>query len=267
MTTTIRMNDVGTILEYTVIDETNAVQNISSVTVQRITFFKPDGTTIVRNTTFSTDGSDGKVRYVLATGDIDQQGLWKYEVYIESPSGKWTSVRYNFIVEDSSYSNLVYLIPYLRLKIGDTNSSSYRYTDEWLVIALVASVRALARYWHEKYIVLESGDVSRNALVSSFDNASPPMIEYRDEMPIIVMAAIITLEGSLENSAWNLASWKDAEISVSNQETSRTRNSNLDRLWNELNSYLTVPTKRLAWAKKNSLPGFKNNSNEYEGKY
>ena len=67
----------------------------------------------------------------------------------------------------------------------------------------------------------------------------PPIIYQEDERAIIVRAAIIILEGSLENSAWSTVSWRDNEISFSNLESGRMKSANLRRLWEELLSLLT----------------------------
>lgn len=78
------------------------------------------------------------------------------------------------------------------------------------------------------------------------------------------MAAIVVLEGSLENSAWNVSIWRDAEISYSSVESGKLRSETLKRLWAELDNLIKSPMKRLAQGKKSSLPGYIDN--EYERK-
>lgn len=154
-------------------------------------------------------------------------------------------------------SNVRYLIPQLRLIIGDIDSSSYRYLDDWLEISLLLSVKTIGGKWmNNKYLVDTSDQVTRNPN-STFLLPEPPTIQYQDEKAILLMAAIITLEGSLENSAWDFASWRDNEISYSNLESARSRDAILTRLWNELTGVIKPPTKRLAEAKKGDLPGYK----------
>ncbi len=164
----------------------------------------------------------------------------------------------------STLSNLDYLIPYLRLKIGDTNPLAYRYTDTWLSTSLVAAVDYLGKWWNFKYLIDATNNITRNAYYTNyiFDEADG-IIEPGDEQIIVVTAAYILLEGSLENSAWDYVSWRDAEISYSNLESARSRSTNLQRLWNELTSMLKPPVKRLARTLKGSLPGYIN-SNDYE---
>lgn len=160
-----------------------------------------------------------------------------------------------------------YLIPYLRLRLGDLTPATYRYLDEWLSNSLIASVRVLGRYWKFKYLVDESGLVSRNPNYYEFTfEESFGVIEGQDEDVIVLKAAIIVLQGNLENSAWSISSWKDSEISFSNLEQSRSRSSSLDRLLQDFRDLVVAPTKRLAVPSKQSLPGYLNNPYENKDK-
>jgi len=155
------------------------------------------------------------------------------------------------------------LIPILRLKIGDTDDTAYRYTDEWLTIALVAGADSLTKWMNFKYLLNDSNLIYRNPNGSFiFDEETYGVLEPGDSIVFVIMAAYIILEGSLENSAWDYVSWKDAEISFSNLESSRARSRILESLWQELLAYLKPPTKRLARALKSSLPGYLNNEFE-----
>jgi hypothetical protein len=153
-------------------------------------------------------------------------------------------------------TNIDYLIMDLRLQLGDTNAGSYRYLDEWLRTALIGAVKALQSWWHSRYIVTTSV-----VGVDTFYTVSPA-IAGEDERPIILMASIIIKGGSLENSAYSIASWRDNEIAYSNIAGGQLRNSSLDRDWQELLGFLKPPTKTLAGTKKNSLPGYQNNRYE-----
>lgn len=164
-------------------------------------------------------------------------------------------------------TSLDYLIPYVRLNIGDTNPATYRYTDEWIGIALVAAIKTLGSWWREKYLLTSDNLVYRNTDVIDEVVGDEPVIMSKDERPIVLMASIVMLQGSLENSAWNIASWKDAEISYSNLEGGKLRNTNLERLWDELKYLMLPPTKRLARTRKQSLPGYLNNEYEKTTKY
>ena len=168
-------------------------------------------------------------------------------------------------------TTLDYLIPDVRLRIGDL-TEPYRYLDAWLLNALIMATKNFQRYSKAggqiKYLLDNANAVYRNTLYLYFetDEATSGVIEDKDEPILSLMAAIIVLEGSLESSAWNTVSWKDAEISFSNLESARTRSSMLDRLMDELDKLLPSPTKRLATPLKSSLPGYLNNNYERDTK-
>ncbi len=159
-----------------------------------------------------------------------------------------------------------YLIPELRLTIGDITPATYRYTNEWLRVAILASIKKLARWWNYRYILDSDNLVYRNTTLT-FSEAEPPIIMMGDDRPIVIGAALIILEGSLENNAWDLVSWRDAEVAFSNLESGRIRDSNIKRLWEELRELVTPPSKRLASPIKNSLPGFHLNTFETMREY
>jgi len=139
---------------------------------------------------------------------------------------------------------LAELLPLLRLRLGDTNSASYRYLDEWLLLSLSAAVTALSRYWGNKYLLDSLNEIYRSTDYAYFESDSPPVIQFKDEWIIVLMASIIIKAGSLENMAWDLGSWRDAELSFSNLESGRQKDLSLKRDWEELNNYLKVPKKR-----------------------
>jgi hypothetical protein len=58
-----------------------------------------------------------------------------------------------------------------------------------------------------------------------------------------------------------------SEISYSNIESGRVRDTNIKRIWDELTSLLTPPTKKLATPIKGSMPGYLNNDYEKKGKF
>lgn len=155
-------------------------------------------------------------------------------------------------------TNLDYLLDFLRLQLGDTCAPNYRYLDEWLRTALIMAVKISGRWLNNKYLLDTDYNVYRNT-EALFYFEEPPIIEDRDERVIILLASIITKQGSLENNAWNVGSWKDAEIAYSNIESGKELVKSIERDWNELKDLVKIPTKRLARILKGSLPGFKDN--------
>jgi len=152
-------------------------------------------------------------------------------------------------------TDLDYLIPSLRWRLGDTNPASYRYLDEWLRVSLVSALKTLQRWWGIRYTIEEVTYTVSRYSGSTFLFDEPPVIQQQDENPIVIMATILTKEGSIENSSWNTGSWRDAEIAVSNIEGSKSRESGMQRLWDELMWYVQPPTKKLTGVVRTEIPG------------
>jgi hypothetical protein len=128
------------------------------------------------------------------------------------------------------------------------------------------AVIALARWWDSKYLVDETlytltaysgvyaSGIYRNEVFTYFENLEPPIIQEKDEWPIVLMASIILKSGQLENVSWDTGSWRDAELSHSNIESAKQKGSSLERDIAELEKYLKPPVKRLSAAQRNSFP-------------
>lgn len=98
----IHIGDIGTIFEVTLFDDINIV-DISSATVMKIIFTKPDKTRVENNAIFSSDGTDGKIKYTTSlASELDQKGTWKIQANVTMPIGQWSSDINSFKV----YENL-----------------------------------------------------------------------------------------------------------------------------------------------------------------
>ena len=62
-------------------------------------FKKPDRTVIKRDCTFVTDGRDGQLEYRSVAADLDVEGPWQVQCYIEIAGGKWHTTPCRFSVE------------------------------------------------------------------------------------------------------------------------------------------------------------------------
>ena len=90
----IHVGDIGTVFERTITEGTTTV-DISGTTLMQLIFRKPDGMLLTKTATFTTDGTDGKLRYVTISGDLSVAGQWGLQAYVEMPGGKWhTDVDY-----------------------------------------------------------------------------------------------------------------------------------------------------------------------------
>lgn len=211
-------------------------------------------------------GSLGIITISLSPTDIELLTDGFFKIELETGGVQTELVTGVVTIIKEVKSNLEYLIPEVRLKIGDLNASAYQYLDEWIFRALISAVRSSQRYFNYKYLLDINNSVYRNPN-SKFLFPEPPVIEDADIPIIVILAALVLIGGTLESSTSSLASWKDAEISYSNLESGRQRKDTLDRLKNELFDYVKPPTKRLAQALKGSLPGFINNRYERTTEY
>jgi hypothetical protein len=91
----IHVDDYGTILRMTIgeYDDDGNFQavDISSATVQKFRFEKPDGTTFEKVTTFTAGGADGKIQYTVEVDILNANGQWRIQAYIVMPTGGWSS--------------------------------------------------------------------------------------------------------------------------------------------------------------------------------
>ena len=91
-----KVGDVGTAIEITVLTTDSITGqttpfDLSSATLKNIRFLKPDGTLLIAPAALSTNGTDGKMRYVTVDGDFDQVGTYQVEGEVGNSNGHWTT--------------------------------------------------------------------------------------------------------------------------------------------------------------------------------
>lgn len=96
----IRKLDAGVQILVTIYSPDGEVVDVSTATLIAFKFDKPQDSTVLETTgSFYTDGSDGKVYYTTQTGEMDQVGIWKYQVYITMGGGILHTRQEKFRVE------------------------------------------------------------------------------------------------------------------------------------------------------------------------
>jgi len=170
-------------------------------------------------------------------------------------------------VELTSTSDLDYLIDYLRIHLGDT-SSTFTYSNDTLKLVLLAGLKMLMPRWNSRYVPTynastENWDVARSA-TDIFTHASPPIIMYGDERPILLAAAIALKSGLIYTVGSNAVSWRDDEVSFSNMTGAKMQEASLLRDWEELGRLVPERRQRLARSKKGELLGYKFPPNRWE---
>lgn len=151
-------------------------------------------------------------------------------------------------------NHLEELLISLRLKIGDF-SSTPTYSDEILSEVLLNAIDFLQPRWRNKYYRDSDGIVNRNTAIK-FDFSSPPVIQYGDRYAIILQSSILIKSGNRFSNVGNSISWRDEEISYSNLEGSRSRDSSLREDMEELDKLFP---RKLAGTRKGTLYGYTDN--------
>jgi len=76
--------DTGTVVRRELIDEDGVTVDISSALAagRRFYFISPTGVVKDVEATYTTDGTDGQLQYIIASSDIDEVGPWRLQVRI-----------------------------------------------------------------------------------------------------------------------------------------------------------------------------------------
>lgn len=98
MSKEIHVGDVGTEFRLVIKDDNDSIVDISTATLLEIVFSKPDGTRNPVVASLYTDGTDGIIKYTIASGDLDQSGMYKMQAYVEVGAGNYHSSIVNFKV-------------------------------------------------------------------------------------------------------------------------------------------------------------------------
>jgi hypothetical protein len=79
-------NAIGVKIILTVKNHVGAIVQLDGVTKKDMRFIKPGGAELIKTSVpFSTDGKDGKIEYVTASGDLDTAGVWKVQAILKFP--------------------------------------------------------------------------------------------------------------------------------------------------------------------------------------
>lgn len=104
---------VGVIIEMRMLNPNNCTTpvDISSATLIRIDLKKPD-TTIVQNpAVFSSTGVDGRLQIEIEPGELDQNGTYSIQAYVEGPTpSAGAGVLYSDIANFEVKGNLIDII-------------------------------------------------------------------------------------------------------------------------------------------------------------
>lgn len=95
----IHVGDIGTAFIITVKDESDNIVDVSTATLKTISFKNPSKVIISKSAALTTDGTDGKIQVVTASGDIDQKGRWVGQAKVGFAGGQFYTNVFKFEVE------------------------------------------------------------------------------------------------------------------------------------------------------------------------
>ena len=93
------VGDIGTRFRAIVKDRDDVPVDISDAFVKNIEFTDPSGTVVSVAGSFTTNGEDGKLEYIVVTGDfLDTAGTWLYRAFVQYPGGERHTSQAEFVV-------------------------------------------------------------------------------------------------------------------------------------------------------------------------
>lgn len=144
-----------------------------------------------------------------------------------------------------------FLVGDLRFYLGDT-SLPQRYADDHLRHGLVMACKALMKKWRNRYSIDATYTISRSP-TADFYELTPPMIERADEAAFILQASIIIKTAELQDTSWDIASWRDDEVAYSNIAGGAALKQSLN---NDIAALAEFLRRRLFGSARQALPGF-----------
>jgi hypothetical protein len=156
--------------------------------------------------------------------------------------------------------NVDYLTKYVRVRIGDSETP-YRYSDAVVRTALVTAVTSIAHLWDTRYFIydplmdrgtqmmtpfglldkptgLQDYDAIRNPTIE-FSSEPPPIIDPRDEFPIVCAAAILCLRARLSSDMSSLISWQTPDFSYSANTVAKQLSGQIEQYLDELKAFFS----------------------------
>jgi len=95
----IRLLDESTII--VTIKEGGVVVPVQDTTSRQIILKKPSGTTLTKSAVFLTNGSDGKVKYKMLPGEVNELKTWSVQAIVQWSDGRFASTIDSFDVESN----------------------------------------------------------------------------------------------------------------------------------------------------------------------
>ncbi len=96
----IRARDAGTVLRFSITDETGAAVDLSGATTTEVVIVGPnlrDAKAVQAQCV--TDGADGEIQFTTTPDTFPAEGVWRMQVHIVTAAGEWRSTVQRLTVE------------------------------------------------------------------------------------------------------------------------------------------------------------------------
>jgi hypothetical protein len=91
MTCGIHQSDIGTLIQIQIVDCDSVPVDISGATAKQMVLKKPNGESLIVSADFVNTGTDGLIKYMIQSGDLDQIGTWKIQGIVTIGAYVWHS--------------------------------------------------------------------------------------------------------------------------------------------------------------------------------
>jgi len=92
------VGDIGTPIIFTIYQTSGCVVDLSTSGSTLIYLINPSGSRIQKTASLVTDGKDGKMQYVIQSGDWNVSGQWKAQGWVSLSNGSWYTNVENILV-------------------------------------------------------------------------------------------------------------------------------------------------------------------------
>jgi hypothetical protein len=93
------LNDTGVAMILEIRNQDDEIIDISTAVSKVIKLVKPTGVVLTKTAGFVTDGTDGQIRYLTVSADLDTTGNWKIQGLVEMPDGQQHTTIHGFVVK------------------------------------------------------------------------------------------------------------------------------------------------------------------------
>jgi len=88
----LQRDGIGYAITVTINDENESAVDVSGASTLTMRLQDPSGNNTDKTAVNNTDGTDGKIKYVTVSGDLDEAGRWQVQCnVIDASTNRWTT--------------------------------------------------------------------------------------------------------------------------------------------------------------------------------